>query len=224
MTYIEPSNKNIVGYYIDADDAQTAQYPYHSSSNRHLDNVRGYKTYYVDGGMPSSTNKELYYYENPAVGESKKPENVLFRPPEQNTGKKRDRSTIYDEDHYTLARLPSSESNEDVQTHNQHFETADEPNKEKQDSRRCSYRCYCFTTIWLLILAIAGVAVVFLLVGGNIFIRNNANPSNGTGSTALDTSLLQTPRSAGWSTTITSKSTTTPKSIKIGIELLSYTY
>ena len=71
MTYIEPNNKNIVGYYIDADDAQTTQYPYHSSSNRHSDNSRGYKTYYVDGEWPSSANKELYYYENPAVGESK---------------------------------------------------------------------------------------------------------------------------------------------------------
>ena len=221
MTYIEP-NRNNVGYYIDADHIQTQQHPYHSPSNTHLDNVRGYKTYYVDGEMPSSTNKELYYYENSAVGESKKPGNVLFRPPEQNTGKKRDRSTIYDEDHYTLARLPSSESNEDVRTHNQHFETADEPNKEKQDSRRCSYRCYCFTTIWLLILAVAGVAVVFLLVGGNIFIRDNANPSNGTGINALDTSLPQTSRSTEWSTKITSKSTTTPKSIKTGIALLIY--
>ena len=212
MTYIEPSNKNIVGYYIDADDVQTAQYPYPSSSNGHSDNVRGYKTYYVDGGMPSSTNKELYYYENPAADESMKPGNVPFRPPEQNTGKKRDRSTIYDEDHYTLARLPSSESSDDVQTHNQHSEKADEPDTEKENSRRCSYRCYCFTTIWLLILAGAGVAVAFLLVNGNIFKQENPTPSIGTGSTELDTSLLETSKSIEWS-----KSTTTPKSIKTGI-------
>ena len=214
MTYIEPSNKNIVGYYIDADDVQTAQYPYHSSSNKPSDNVRGYKTYYVDGGMPSSTNKELYYYENPAVDESMKPGNVPFRPPEQNTGKKRDRSTIYDEDHYTLARLPSSESIDDVQTHNQDLEKVDEQDKEKENSRSCSYRCYCFTTIWLLILAGAGIAVVFLLVNGNIFKQANPTPSLGTGSTALDTSLLQSSKSIEWS-----KSTTTPKSIKTGIVL-----
>ena len=217
MSYIEPSNKNIVGYYIDADDVQTAQYPYHSSSNKPSDNVRGYKTYYVDGGMPSSTNKELYYYENPAANGSMKPGNVPFRPPEQNTGKKRHRSTIYDEDHYTLARLPSSESSDDVQTHNQHSEKADEPDTEKENSRRCSYRCYCFTTIWLLVMAVAGVAVVFLLVGGNIFEQDNANPSNGTGSTALDTSLLQTSRPTKWSATTTTK----PKK-QTGIKLWIY--
>ena len=213
MTYIEP-NRNNVGYYIDADHIQTQQHPYHSPSNTHLDNVRGYKTYYVDGEMPSSTNKELYYYENSAVGESKKPGNVLFRPPEQNTGKKRDRSTIYDEDHYTLARLPSSESIDDVQTHNQDLEKVDEQDKEKENSRSCSYRCYCFTTIWLLILAGAGIAVVFLLANGNIFKQANPTPSLGTGSTALDTSLLQSSKSIEWS-----KSTTTPKSIKTGIVL-----
>ena len=153
-----------------------------------------------------------------------KPGNVPFRPPEQNTGKKRHRSTIYDEDHYTLAQLPSSESSDDVQTHNQHSEKADEPDTEKENSRRCSYRCYCFTTIWLLILAGAGVAVVFLLVNGNIFKQENPTPTFGTVSTALDSSLLHTSISTEWSTTITSKSTTTPKSIKTGIALLIYTY
>ena len=217
MTYIEPSNKNNIGYYIDADDAQSAQYPYPSSSNIHSDNVRDYKTYYVDGGMPSSTsNKELYYYDNPSSDESKKPGNVLFRPPEQNTGKKRDRSTIYDENHYTLARLPSSESSDDVQTQNQHLKKVDQPDKEKENSRRCSYRCYCFTTIWLLILAAAGVAVVFLLVGGNVFKQHNATPSIGTGSSTLDISLLQTSISIEWSTRTKEKSTTTQKSTTKG--------
>ena len=41
---------------------------------------------------------------------------------------------IYDEDHYTLARLPSSESIDDVQTHNQDLEKVDEQDKEKENS------------------------------------------------------------------------------------------
>ena len=155
MNQKELNNATLSGYYIDSNNGQRAYNSTNESYNVSTENFRGYKTYYVDVNSPDSTatrsdsvDSSYDYY----VTEANAKHDIDFRATTPNTKKKRDRSTIYDEDNYALARESSSYD----------YDTTSSPANDKHTSAIAgkstnnffqTNKCLCFTTLWLIIIS-----------------------------------------------------------------------
>ena len=89
----------------------------------------------------------------------KQHDNAQVKPP--HLSRKNITSTIYDENHYALARIPSSDSFE--------IATKRETSKFERNLTKCqSRRFYCFCTIWLVILAVTIIGIIVTLVAAGV--------------------------------------------------------
>ena len=130
----------------------------------------GYKTYYVgeSTSSPTSTNtNDTYSDDDEYITESNTGDRFQYRTQKEPSYKHNPRSTIYDEDGYTLPRISSN--------YDHHIEVKFKKDETKADndakpSRNCIQNnpCYCFATVWLIVIVAGAIGTLFVLLQSGI--------------------------------------------------------
>ena len=165
-----------VACYVNVNNSFPKEPIHNSPVATSLDELRGYKTYYNAGSVRSSTGtntSSVDSIEDSYVTNAKPNDKIQNKSPNQS--RKNIKTTIYDENHYALARMSSRDG----------FEIATKRETSKIATNLTNFqstRFYCFCTIWLVIVAVTIIGIIVTLVAAGV-IGPPKNPVTVTNST-----------------------------------------
>jgi hypothetical protein len=172
---LESTKGENLGYYINVNYSSPKEHVHIVPVDNSVDDDdRGYKIYSNEGSVRSSRDSytnSMASFENSFVTNAKQYENIQVKSPSQS--RKNIISTIYDANHYALARLPSSDD----------FEIATKSETSKIETNLINFqskRLYCFFTIWLVILAVTIIGIIVTLVAAGVIQPKNPDTDPGT--------------------------------------------
>ena len=180
MKKVDSNTTKSLGNYLYSNSTFEKVHYTNIPESHHVNEHIGYKTYYDEENiscMINASSNKLDPLDEHYVTDTNIPENIQYRSPTQKKKKKR-KSTIYDENHYVIAQPSSSNLPTTSETSlHERYRT----NSAAHPKRFClSTKCYCFFTIWLVIFAATGVAVLVILIHIGLVGQHNTLPVSTT--------------------------------------------